>query len=262
MASLGQDLKKERESRGISLEEMADATKISLRFLRAVEEDRLEILPGKFFTRGIIRTYAKYIGLDENSFLTQYVQFLKQEEKALMEAEHDDKIRNSREKIKKIFPHALIAALMAAVLIVLYLAFLKKEKEVPVEKPQTKSPIETLAQTATQEEPPPPAEEPIQEPTELNFEISFHQETWIQLYADGEQKLYALQQPGEKFHVTASESLMLTVGNAGGFTYSINGEEGKSLGRSGVVVRNINITLDNFKEFTEGEKPPPEGSTY
>jgi transcriptional regulator with XRE-family HTH domain len=72
MASLGQDLKRERELRGISLQEIADSTRISLRFLQAVEEDRLDIIPGPFFVRAILRSYARNVGLDENQVLNRY----------------------------------------------------------------------------------------------------------------------------------------------------------------------------------------------
>ncbi|NOR13733.1 MAG: helix-turn-helix domain-containing protein, partial [Candidatus Aminicenantes bacterium] len=65
MLPIGQDLKRERELRGISLKEIAESTKINIRFLRALEDDQFDALPGKFFTRGIIRGYAKYLGLEE-----------------------------------------------------------------------------------------------------------------------------------------------------------------------------------------------------
>jgi cytoskeleton protein RodZ len=64
MASLGQSLREEREARNISLEEIASATKIVPRYLEALEADRLDLMPGVFFIKGIIRTYAKAIGLD------------------------------------------------------------------------------------------------------------------------------------------------------------------------------------------------------
>ena len=74
MATLGQELKQERESRNISLDEMASATKIVGRYLAALEEDRLDTMPGGFFIKGIIRTYAKYLGLDETEILRRYVE--------------------------------------------------------------------------------------------------------------------------------------------------------------------------------------------
>jgi cytoskeleton protein RodZ len=72
MASLGQALRDERESRNISIEEIATTTKIVSRYLEALEADRLGEMPGGFFVRGIIRTYAKAIGLDPEEVLDRY----------------------------------------------------------------------------------------------------------------------------------------------------------------------------------------------
>ena len=55
MASFGENLRRERELRGVGLREIAEATKISTRFLEAIEEDRLEILPGGMFPRSFVR---------------------------------------------------------------------------------------------------------------------------------------------------------------------------------------------------------------
>jgi len=72
MASIGQALREEREARNISIEEIASATKIVSRYLDALEADRLDQMPGGFFIRGIIRTYARSIGLDPEEVLNRY----------------------------------------------------------------------------------------------------------------------------------------------------------------------------------------------
>ena len=72
MASLGQALREEREARNISIEEIASATKIVSRYLEALEADRLDQMPGGFFIRGIIRTYAKSVGLDPEEVVNRY----------------------------------------------------------------------------------------------------------------------------------------------------------------------------------------------
>ena len=72
MASLGQSLREAREERNISIEEIASATKIVHRYLEALENDRLDIMPGEFFIKGIIRTYARAIGLDAEEVLARY----------------------------------------------------------------------------------------------------------------------------------------------------------------------------------------------
>jgi cytoskeleton protein RodZ len=65
----GEYLRREREMRGVSLEEMSVATKISLRFLEAIENEELSKLPGGIFTRSFVRSYAHYLGLDEERVL-------------------------------------------------------------------------------------------------------------------------------------------------------------------------------------------------
>ena len=63
MASFGENLRRERELRGVDLHEMAEATKISIRFLQALEQDRVDVLPGGIFPRAFVRQYGKYLGL-------------------------------------------------------------------------------------------------------------------------------------------------------------------------------------------------------
>jgi cytoskeletal protein RodZ len=69
MAGFGEYLRREREMRGVSLEEISVATKISIRFLQAIENEELSKLPGGIFTRSFVRTYARYLGLDEERVL-------------------------------------------------------------------------------------------------------------------------------------------------------------------------------------------------
>jgi cytoskeletal protein RodZ len=72
MPAFGENLRREREMRGVSLEEIASATKISLRFLHAIEEEDFAKLPGGIFGRSFIRTYARYLGLDEERVMAEY----------------------------------------------------------------------------------------------------------------------------------------------------------------------------------------------
>lgn len=65
MGPFGERMRREREMRGVALEEIAEATKISTRFLRALEEENLKQLPGGIFNRGFVRAYAKFLGMDE-----------------------------------------------------------------------------------------------------------------------------------------------------------------------------------------------------
>jgi cytoskeletal protein RodZ len=71
---LGEFLRRERELRRISLDDIAERTKISRRYLEAIEEGQYERLPGETFVRGFIRSYAQSIGLDPEDTLLIYSQ--------------------------------------------------------------------------------------------------------------------------------------------------------------------------------------------
>jgi len=70
--TFGERLKRERELREISLEELSKSTRISSRFLDALENESWEKLPGGVFGHGFVRTIARYLGLDEEALLAEY----------------------------------------------------------------------------------------------------------------------------------------------------------------------------------------------
>jgi len=72
LASFGEELRREREIRGISLKEIADTTKISKRFLEAIERNDHKTLPAPVFTRGFVREYARYLGLNSEEMVNRY----------------------------------------------------------------------------------------------------------------------------------------------------------------------------------------------
>lgn len=73
MSSFGETLRRERELRQISLREIAEATKINLRYLDALERDDFRHLPGGVFNKGFVRAYAQFIGIDPESMVTAYL---------------------------------------------------------------------------------------------------------------------------------------------------------------------------------------------
>ena len=74
--SFGASLKKQRELRGISLQEVAEATHIRLAYLKALESDRFEALPGLTFLKGYARSYAQYVGLNPEEVLVRLNSFV------------------------------------------------------------------------------------------------------------------------------------------------------------------------------------------
>jgi cytoskeleton protein RodZ len=70
--SFGELLKRERELREVTLNEVTVATRIPPRFLEAFEREEWEKLPGGVFNRGFVRAIARYLGLDEENLLSEY----------------------------------------------------------------------------------------------------------------------------------------------------------------------------------------------
>ncbi len=246
MASLGQELKRERELRGIPLKEMAESTKINLRFLSFLEEDRFDALPGKFFTRGIIRTYAGYLGLEEHTILNMYQETLEQKDQPREVTVKERSSKESGDRSRKIFSYSAMALFLTAVLVIFFILIQKNEPESAAA--QSTPPAAAFIE---QEPTPPPVVEPAPAETELRLDMSFKMETWVQVFVDEEMQLDAIKQPGESFQITASESLRINTGNAGGFSFTLNGQAAKALGLPGQVVNGTVILLENYREFLE-----------
>lgn len=77
MESLGKYLKTERERRNLSLEEAAKSTKIRIQFLRAIEEDRYELLLPSVYVKGFLTQYVRYLGLNPNEVILRYQEYQK-----------------------------------------------------------------------------------------------------------------------------------------------------------------------------------------
>ena len=78
MGSFGDNLRRQRELRGISLEAISTTTKISTRMLRAIEDEHFDQLPGGVFNKGFVRSYARQVGLDEDEAVADYLAALRE----------------------------------------------------------------------------------------------------------------------------------------------------------------------------------------
>jgi len=74
MGNFGEDLRTERISRGVALEEITAVTKISQRHLIALEQERFRLLPGGILSKGIVRGYTGALGLDQNLWTERFLQ--------------------------------------------------------------------------------------------------------------------------------------------------------------------------------------------
>lgn len=72
MSTVGAYLKREREIRQVSLEELVQTTRIPLKMLQHIEADEFDLLPGDVFSRGFVRAYARSLGLDAATVLAKF----------------------------------------------------------------------------------------------------------------------------------------------------------------------------------------------
>jgi len=73
LGAFGARLKQERERQGITLEQVSQSTKITVRMLQALEEERFEKLPGGIFNKGFVRAYARHLKIDEDKAVADYL---------------------------------------------------------------------------------------------------------------------------------------------------------------------------------------------
>jgi cytoskeleton protein RodZ len=78
--TLGEKLRQAREERGIPISEVAEQTRISRLYLESIENDDYKPLPGGIFNKGFVKSYAKFIGLDEQEALQDYAKIVAQSE--------------------------------------------------------------------------------------------------------------------------------------------------------------------------------------
>lgn len=74
--SLGEKLKQAREERGITISEVAEQTRISALYLQAIENDDYRTLPGGIFNKGFVKSFSKYVGVDEHEALEDYARII------------------------------------------------------------------------------------------------------------------------------------------------------------------------------------------
>jgi cytoskeletal protein RodZ len=73
MPSFGEELRRERELRQISLREVSESTKIPLRYLDALENNDFTHLPGGVFNKGFVRAFSEFIGIDPEAMVNAYL---------------------------------------------------------------------------------------------------------------------------------------------------------------------------------------------
>jgi cytoskeleton protein RodZ len=148
LPSFGEKLKLEREKRAITLEQISLSTKIGMRMLQALEEERFSQLPGGIFNKGFVRAYAKHVGLDEDQAVADYLEASGEGPAAKAAAEMEAEIAPSEPREptpSRQLPWGLFAALLLLVALALWFWNRRQHKSNNEEHPGQSS-----APTATQ----------------------------------------------------------------------------------------------------------------
>jgi len=247
MGSFGENLRRERELRGVSLREIADGTKISLRFLQALEEDRIDALPGGLFPRAFVKQYAAFLGLDvdkaTNDFVTAHAEFVTARAEAPPERKvYSDPPRRSPVSLGQAF--LAVVAVLAVALTFRRGSHGERARPEPTPTPVVAAP----AVLPTDRVYPSPSLAPTSAATGDNLVLTMtaEQDCWVEVRADGETVINRVLAEGESQTLEARGEIVLSVGNAGGLSIRVNDRPALPLGRSGEVRKNIVITRQNL----------------
>jgi cytoskeletal protein RodZ len=262
MESLGQYLRGQRGTRGMSLEEVSLRTRIRLQTLEALERDDFTALPAEVTVKGFLRSYARCLGLVEQDVLARFQQFASEYFHIAQESDPVSRVvQSDRHRLRQ--HHLTIGGLVAAGLMVVLSGVAlwsprgtqehptaissplqapppvidaPRANEVPADLPPASVPQapneSSSAPTTLAPAPPSP---PTEAAVPQRLVITANEPSWVQAFIDDAETREALMQPGERLEWSAKRHVRLTVGNAGGVSVEFNGEAVASLGASGRV---------------------------
>lgn len=271
---VGTELKRARLQRGLSLQELANRTKISPPILRALEDNDEQRLPGGIFTRGFLKSYAREVGLNPQEIVEHYTAAL-----APPPPEPPEEHRSRRELRGTVelrlpqgtWPAARLIALAA--IAVVYILFVGKwgpgqpgRSESPAARaaatpearaasapperagtvPSSPAAVPATAAVGSSEAPALPAGT---SGTRLRVDLQPTKACWISVTADGRKVVYRLMAANDRESIEAADELLLRIGEPANVRVSINGAPAK-LGPPGRPAT-VRITSENYRAFVE-----------
>ncbi len=287
--TLGKYLKNQRESKKISLREVAKNTRVREPILRAIEEDRQNLLPPATYVKGFLLAYAKYLRLDPNDVLLRYERALKGElitPPSIQSPGPKQEIpptQASTPKQKVLWNTKqtwVVGGVIVASFVVFYFfspysskppmepipgKLVEKKSPIAPSPPVTATPQPPEGKPVVQEKKPltpsapVTATTPVQEKKAISLQLKAIEETWLSLQADDQSGKEMILKPGEGTTIQASGRILMKLGNAGGLDLVLNGKPVGKSGRSGEVL-NLIVTSQGVEvKRPEKPKPPNEG---
>jgi len=274
MASFGENLRRERELRGITLNELANSTKVGVRHLEALERNQFHRLPGGIFNRGFVRAIARYMKLDEDFWMSEYARAAGEEPEVLA--------RYVKQTPPPAAGHRRSAWSFAALLVLFavgaYVVHDLRMRRAAEAAPTQAAPAPAVARTADSSSTPtapvplatPPAPDPLStapagetgsaqppapssappeaagEPTDLRLQVDVVEEAWVRVTVDDEMRYDGRVQPGQPRRFRASHRFEVSTRNASAVVLTLNGETLPPLGQPGEE-RTVVLTAQDLK---------------
>lgn len=264
---MGLDLKALRDERGLTLEDIFKATRISVLNLEAIERGEYHNLPPPVYTRNYLKAYAKLLNMDESQITGRYDRYLASFS-GNDEERHGEAVESTIPLFKRaILPGALLALLCLLVFLIYQLSIfraaddsVKPPSRQNVQEKAAATVSDTAFATKTEEKAQIKASEspeekqlqaerskpylanqaaPVKEDSgpasSKDLVIKAHELTWLRI-TDGErQSFQVLMRPGEKVERSGRE-FTIDIGNAGGVSIEFQGSALNTIGKSGEVV--------------------------
>lgn len=258
MGAFGDNLRREREMRGVTLAEISESTKISKRWLQALEDEDFKNLPGGVFNRGFVRAYAHFLGINEEEAVADYIAASGEQpppdDKFPLEIheKHDSKALNPRRS-----PVPLLLAVVGLVLVIGAWTFWVRHKALDSATkasssgtPASSEQQESLVSTPNERQrsggqgkrngqhggtreihiSARPDDSGADPSGSISVVIKAKESSWISIAADGQPIWNGTLTANDERSVTADRELILKTGNAAGIEVSYNGKPLGNLG--------------------------------
>ncbi len=264
MASFGENLRRERELRGVTLQELANGTKIGTRHIQALERNQFDRLPGGIFNRGFVRGIARYMKLDESFWVGEYARAAgeKPEVLAIYVKETPRPAVSPR---RGVWSYVALVAVFAVGAYVVHDLRMRRAAEAAALQPapqpvsQTASnppPAESapatqeIAQPTTTASAPPAVEAEAPAPNEpangLRLQVDVVEESWVRVVVDEQVRFDGRVRPGQPKRFRAGSRFEVSTRNASAVVLTLNGETLPPLGQPGEE-KTVVLTAQDLK---------------
>ena len=227
--NFGDRLKRERELREVSIEELTKATRISARFVEALENEDWGRLPGGVFGHGFVRTIARYLGLNEEAFLGEY-DLARADHLAAAPLKPEERIPSP----PKWLPVLAVSLLLILVVGLFYSARYGWHRYAAYRATKKSA----AASLSVQPQPQlgstsPGSAEQSSSAALLDLSVSTSAATRVRILADNKLLLDAELPAGETRHFSASRQFEVTAGDSSAVLLELNGKAMPPLGAPG-----------------------------